>query len=105
MSLLQYEPALSTGARFMSQQVNIAKNIPDAALLASNNVLDFKATPGYFPSGSDPVKYAPAIAYTTSMLSWGLVQFGQGFKYSSDAAVNDAVEVRGMILGCCRSSE
>ena len=89
---LQYTPALSTSARFMTEQVSYAKQIPDAALLSANSPVDFKGAPGYFPTGADPVKYAPAIAYTTTMLSWGLTQFGQGFEYTS--SVKDAVEVR-----------
>jgi hypothetical protein len=92
-SFLQYPAALKTSARFMPQQVDIAKDIPDAALIG-NKMVDFKAAPGYFPTGSDPVKYAPAIAYTTAMLSWGLTQFDQGFKVDS-SNVDGALEVRG----------
>jgi len=88
---VDYTPALSTSARFMTQQVSYAKEIPDAALLSANSAVDFKGAPGYFPTGADPVKYAPAIAYTTTMLSWSLTQFGQGFEYTS--SVKDAVEM------------
>ena len=72
----------------MAQQVNYARNISDAI-----NIKAMDVTGGYFPTGADPVKYSPAIAYSTAMLSWGLTQFDQGFKDSASTSSVEAVEV------------
>jgi len=76
-------PALQQGLGFLSQQVAIGKSTSDVVALgsgASSRLVD--VTGGFFPSGSDPVKYSVGIAHTTAMLAWGLTEFKQGFDSS-----------------------
>eukprot|EP00775_Hariotina_reticulata_P012267 gene12267-12405_t len=87
--------ALQQGVSFLSQQVAIGKSQSDIVTLgsgANSKLLD--VTGGFFPSGSDPVKYSVGIAHTTTMLAWGLTEFKQGFDSSGGrATTHQAAEV------------